>query len=145
MKYPPTQVAGVTIIDLEPRRDRRGFSSRSFCGDEFASRGMTFDVTQTNTFFDYTSGASAAVAVDIRPGYQELPLFGAHGFQTTIDDAEASGRPAPSDEQDFHWEDPQFVITWPSPVAVISGRDASWPSRTPSFAPIGRAASCLKH
>ena len=39
MKYTPTKVAGVTIIDLEPQRDHRGFSSRSFCADDFASTG----------------------------------------------------------------------------------------------------------
>ncbi|OBF04217.1 MULTISPECIES: dTDP-4-dehydrorhamnose 3,5-epimerase family protein [unclassified Mycobacterium] len=90
MKYTPTQVAGVTIIDLEPQRDHRGFSSRSYCADEFASRGLTFDVTHTHIYFNYTRGtvrglhhqgphaqtqlirctrgAIAAVAVDIRPG-----------------------------------------------------------------------------
>ncbi|KKC02210.1 dTDP-4-dehydrorhamnose 3,5-epimerase family protein [Mycobacterium nebraskense] len=188
MKYTPTQVAGVTIIDLEPQRDHRGFSSRSFCADEFASRGLTFDVTQTNIFFNYTRGtvrglhhrvppyaqtqlvrctrgAIAAVAVDIRPGSQTygdhtmveltadnyralfLPPFVAHGFQTLIDNTEVSyqvsGEPAPSDEQGFHWNDPEFGIVWPLPVTVISERDASWPSRTPSFTPIERAASCL--
>ncbi|CQD02422.1 dTDP-4-dehydrorhamnose 3,5-epimerase [Mycobacterium europaeum] len=188
MKYTPTQIAGVTIIDLEPQRDHRGFSSRSFCADEFASRGLTFDVTQTNIFFNYTRGtvrglhhrtppyaqtqlvrctrgAIAAVAVDIRPGSQTygdhvmvelsadnyralfLPPFVAHGFQTLIDNTEVSyqvsGQPAPSDEQGFHWNDPEFGIAWPLPVTVISERDASWPARTPSFTPIERAASCL--
>ncbi|OBI37851.1 dTDP-4-dehydrorhamnose 3,5-epimerase [Mycobacterium sp. E1386] len=188
MKYTPTQIAGVTIIDLEPQRDHRGFSSRTFCADEFASRGLTFDVTQTNIFFNYTRGtvrglhhrvppyaqtqlvrctrgAIAAVTVDIRPGSQTygdhvmvelsadnyralfLPPFVAHGFQTLIDDTEVSyhvsGERAPSDEQGLHWNDPEFGIVWPLPVTVISERDASWPSRTPTFTPIERAASCL--
>lgn len=95
MKYTPTRIAGVTIIDVEPTRDHRGFSSRSFCAREFAERGMVFDVTQTDNLFSYTRGtvrglhrqpppyaeaklvrcsrgAIAAVTVDIRP---ESPTY----------------------------------------------------------------------
>ena len=42
MKYTPTDVAGVTIIDIEPHRDHRGFFSRSFCADEFAQSWLGF-------------------------------------------------------------------------------------------------------
>lgn len=95
MKYTPTRIAGVTIIDLEPKRDHRGFSSRSFCAREFANRGLVFDVTHTDNLFSYTRGtvrglhrqapphaqtklvrchrgAIAAVTVDIRP---ESPTY----------------------------------------------------------------------
>ena len=90
MKYTPTKVAGVTIIDLELHRDHRGYSSRSFCARDFANHGLNFDVTQTNIVFNYTRGtvrglyrqvpphaeamlvrctrgAIAAVAIDVRP------------------------------------------------------------------------------
>lgn len=93
MRYTPTKVAGVTIIDHEPQRDHRGFSARSFCAHEFARYGLTFDVAQTNIFFNYTRGtvrglhrqappypeaklvrctrgAIAAVVVDVRPESQ---------------------------------------------------------------------------
>ena len=93
MKCTPTKVAGVTIIDHEPQRDHRGYSSRSFCAHEFASYGLAFDVTQTNTLFNYTRGtvrglhrqappyaeaklvrctrgAIAAAVVDVRPESQ---------------------------------------------------------------------------
>jgi dTDP-4-dehydrorhamnose 3,5-epimerase len=98
VKYTPTKVAGVTIVDLEPRRDHRGFSSRSFCANEFDRYGLTFRVTQTDVFFNYTRGtvrglhhqqrpdaesrlvrctrgAIAAAVVDIRP---ETKTFGDH-------------------------------------------------------------------
>lgn len=94
MKYTPTKVAGVTIIDVEPQRDHRGFSSRSFCANEFERYGLTFQVTQTDIFFNYTRGtvrglhhhaeaklvrctrgAIAAAVVDIRP---ESQTFGVH-------------------------------------------------------------------
>lgn len=98
MKYTATKIAGVTIIDLEPQRDHRGFSSRSFCAKDFADHGLIFDVTQTNSVFSYTRGtvrglhrqippyaeaklvrctrgAIAAVTVDVRP---ESQTFGEH-------------------------------------------------------------------
>lgn len=56
MKYTPTKVAGVTIIDFEPRRDHRGFTTRSFCSREFANHGLPFDAMQTDIVFSYTRG-----------------------------------------------------------------------------------------
>jgi dTDP-4-dehydrorhamnose 3,5-epimerase len=98
VKYTPTTVAGVTIIDIEPDRDHRGFVSQSFCSNEFSNYGLTFDVSQTSVCFNYTRGtmrglhrqsgphvgstlvrctrgAIAAVAVDVRSGSQ---AYGSH-------------------------------------------------------------------
>lgn len=98
MKYTPTTVAGVTIIDIEPDRDHRGFVSQSFCATEFSKYGITFDVSQMSVCFNYTRGtmrglhrqaaphvgstlvrctrgAIAAVAVDVRSGSE---AYGSH-------------------------------------------------------------------
>lgn len=56
MKYTPTSVAGVTIIDIEPSCDHRGFVSQSFCAEEFADIGLIADVVQTNIAFTHTRG-----------------------------------------------------------------------------------------
>jgi dTDP-4-dehydrorhamnose 3,5-epimerase-like enzyme len=53
MKYTPTDVAGVTIVDIEPHRDYRGFFSHSFCADEFDECGLDSTAEQTNTSFNY--------------------------------------------------------------------------------------------
>jgi hypothetical protein len=44
MRYTPTDVAGVTIIDIEPHRDDGGFFSRAFCANEFAAYGLISNV-----------------------------------------------------------------------------------------------------
>ena len=40
MKYTPTTVEGVTIVDLEPRGDDRGFFARTFDTTEFEAHGL---------------------------------------------------------------------------------------------------------
>ncbi|MEB3980327.1 dTDP-4-dehydrorhamnose 3,5-epimerase family protein [Mycobacterium sp. 663a-19] len=94
----PTTVAGVTVIDVEPDRDHRGFVYQSFCAAEFVSRGLIPDVSQTHVCFNHTRGtlrglrrqapphavatlvrctrgAVASVAVDVRP---ESHTYGGH-------------------------------------------------------------------
>ncbi len=98
MQYTPTDVAGVTIVDIEPDRDDRGFFSHSFCANEFAAYGLLPNVAQTCLSYNYargtlrgmhrqvyphaeaklvrcTRGTIVGVAVDVRP---ESRTYGKH-------------------------------------------------------------------
>lgn len=48
MRFLPTAIEGVTIIEIEPHRDDRGFFARLHCPDEFAAAGHPFVPAQTS-------------------------------------------------------------------------------------------------
>ena len=48
MRFVPTRIEGLTIVELERRRDDRGSFARTFCEREFAEAGLPFRVVQAN-------------------------------------------------------------------------------------------------
>jgi len=86
MKFTETDLAGVYLIDLEPRGDDRGFFSRVFCIDEFSAHGLETQFKQFNTSFSkvkhtlrgmhYQLGEAAEVKVIkcIRGGLYDVVL-----------------------------------------------------------------------
>ena len=46
--FTETPIAGVYLVELEPRRDARGFFARAFCADEFAAHGLETRWVQAN-------------------------------------------------------------------------------------------------
>jgi dTDP-4-dehydrorhamnose 3,5-epimerase len=98
VKYVSTDLGGVMIVDIQPDRDDRGFSSRVFCANEFAESGLLSNIAQVSVTYNYargtlrgmhrqvppnaeaklvrcTRGAIVAVAVDVRP---ESSNYGDH-------------------------------------------------------------------
>lgn len=49
MIFTETSLPGVIIVDIEPRRDERGFFARQWCADEFANAGLDCRVAQINS------------------------------------------------------------------------------------------------
>ena len=48
MRFTPTKIAGVTVVDIEPRSDERGAFARLQCPDAFAAAGLPFEPAQTS-------------------------------------------------------------------------------------------------
>lgn len=91
MIFRQTDIPGVTIVDLEPHCDERGFFARLWCADEFQRQGFSGACVQSSLAFNHrrgtirglhyqaqphgeekcvrcVRGAVFAVAVDLRPG-----------------------------------------------------------------------------
>lgn len=98
MIFTETKLEGAYIIDLERRKDERGFFARAFCQNEFRERGLNPTIAQGNIasnlkkgtlrgmHFQYppaaesklvrcTRGAILDIIVDLRP---ESPTYLAH-------------------------------------------------------------------
>jgi dTDP-4-dehydrorhamnose 3,5-epimerase len=54
--FTPTPLAGAFVVELERREDERGFFARSFCREEFESRGLSPAVAQCNVSFNARRG-----------------------------------------------------------------------------------------
>lgn len=48
MRFSPTEVAGVLLVDIEAHEDARGLFARLQCPDEFAAAGAPFEPAQTS-------------------------------------------------------------------------------------------------
>src|SRR4051812_23468796 len=56
MKFTPTAIRDVLVIELTPIADDRGFFARTFCQDELLGQGVEFHVAQANTSFNKRAG-----------------------------------------------------------------------------------------
>jgi dTDP-4-dehydrorhamnose 3,5-epimerase len=48
VKFTETPLPGAFVIDIEPRRDERGFFARTFCANEFRDHGLNPGIVQAN-------------------------------------------------------------------------------------------------
>ena len=56
MIFTPTELAGAFLIDVEPRRDERGFFARSYCDEEFRAQGIDAVFRQSSVSFNARRG-----------------------------------------------------------------------------------------
>ena len=56
MKFLPTEVGDVHVVELEPRTDDRGFFSRTFCRHEFEELGLEPVTAQANMSYNRRAG-----------------------------------------------------------------------------------------
>jgi dTDP-4-dehydrorhamnose 3,5-epimerase len=90
VRFVATELGGAYVVELDERRDERGFFARAFCTQEFGAVGLETGVAQANIsynrltgtlrglhwqsapaveakYFRCTSGAAHHVVVDMRP------------------------------------------------------------------------------
>ena len=56
MRFTPTTLAGVVIVEADLKHDERGFFARTWCRDEFASGGLDVLWVQCNVSFNRKAG-----------------------------------------------------------------------------------------
>ncbi len=67
MIFSKTHIEGVAIIDLDIKRDDRGFFARSFCREEFIANGLVPMVEQCNLSFNHKKGTVRGMHLQIAP------------------------------------------------------------------------------
>jgi dTDP-4-dehydrorhamnose 3,5-epimerase len=67
MIFTETKLKGAYQIDLELRRDDRGFFARSFCQNEFAAHGLKTIVAQSNVSFNRQKGTLRGMHFQVPP------------------------------------------------------------------------------
>jgi dTDP-4-dehydrorhamnose 3,5-epimerase len=67
MIFTETPLPGACVIDLEQRRDERGFFSRVFCRAEFATQGLETDFVQINSSLSTRRGTLRGLHYQIEP------------------------------------------------------------------------------
>ena len=67
MRFESTALPGVTLVDLEPRGDDRGFFARLFCSREFEAAGLDPRVLQINDSVSRDRGTLRGLHYQISP------------------------------------------------------------------------------
>lgn len=73
MIYNETDIPGVYILEIEPIEDERGFFARSWCKDEFASKGLDTELMQCGISFNKKIGTVRGMHFQSAP-FEEVKL-----------------------------------------------------------------------
>jgi len=75
MRFTPTPIKGAFIVDLEERRDDRGFFARVWCQQEFVAHGLNARFVQCNSSSSRERGTMRGLHYQTAP-YGEAKLVG---------------------------------------------------------------------
>lgn len=73
MRFLPTELLGVFIVEPELREDDRGFFARTWCREEFAAAGLVTDWVQCNVSFNRRAGTLRGMHWQAAP-HEEVKL-----------------------------------------------------------------------
>ncbi|HIP52511.1 MAG TPA: dTDP-4-dehydrorhamnose 3,5-epimerase [Chromatiales bacterium] len=67
MKFTETKLPGAFIIDIEKRRDDRGFFARGWCQKEYEAQGLTARIAQANISYSKRKGTLRGMHYQLAP------------------------------------------------------------------------------
>jgi dTDP-4-dehydrorhamnose 3,5-epimerase len=73
VKFAPTPLGGVFVVELERLEDERGFFARSFCAQEFHAHGLRTDIAQCNVSWNRRRGTLRGLHYQASP-HEEAKL-----------------------------------------------------------------------
>ena len=73
MKFIETKIKNAYIIELEPRKDHRGFFARTYCDNEFREFGLDFKIVQSNLSISNKKGTLRGMHYQV-DGAEEIKL-----------------------------------------------------------------------
>src|SRR5262245_54809991 len=73
MRFLPTSLPGVVVVEPEPKADDRGFFARTWCRAEFAANGLTTDWVQCSVSFNHRAGTLRGMHRQAAP-HEEVKL-----------------------------------------------------------------------
>jgi dTDP-4-dehydrorhamnose 3,5-epimerase len=73
MRFRPTGIAGVVVVELEPIHDERGFFARAWCAEEFSEHGIEATFVQENVASNPRPGTLRGLHFQHAP-YEEAKL-----------------------------------------------------------------------
>lgn len=73
MIFTPTRLAGLWLVEIEPRADERGHFARTWCAREFAAHGLDTRLAQASLSFNRRRGTVRGMHFQ-RPPHAEVKL-----------------------------------------------------------------------
>lgn len=73
MRFLPTNLSGVFVVEMELREDARGLFARSWCQDEFAAQGLNTRLAQCSISYNKRRGILRGMHFQAEP-YAEVKL-----------------------------------------------------------------------
>ncbi|MBI5801717.1 MAG: dTDP-4-dehydrorhamnose 3,5-epimerase [Verrucomicrobia bacterium] len=67
MKFTPTKLAGVWLVDQERRGDERGWFARTWCAEEFIKHGLNPKLSQCSASFNQRRGTLRGMHYQVAP------------------------------------------------------------------------------
>jgi len=71
MIFTSTPLQGAFVIELEERRDDRGFFARTFCQNEFKEHGLDAHIAQANVSFNHKRGTLRGMHYQVPPHQED--------------------------------------------------------------------------